>query len=472
MPRTKTAKPPPSKPPRKRKLRPKAPGEVKRPEQHPFLGCDMLDGVATTPVEESPSDDIRRFIAGDAPPYPVHQSFMTDLWRCPRYFVLKNRFGLKPKGQGPTAADIGTFFHKAIEVLYNGNRPFDEAVAAVHLLADEKKVALTDYYNRAKLSDLGESLCQLVDKSADLGLVMARIYRDEPKNNVDPNRFILVSIEQDIEVWLPEIRHTAKCRLDQVLYCRQSEGLYLWDYKTVSDKQPLSDYASGLEYDFQGRFYRLALSRWLEEHGRDYPIPGLTGKSGRPLTLADVPVRGLVIAAMNKPSIRQKQGQVFEDFLVECTDYYAGRTDSNPQPKQRTKGGAPAYGDDGEPLWILGEDGTPKLYPRWDHSLRRAQWVEDPPMQLFLVRFNEEVYPQELRQISSMTARAMRCRPTLSNFPRFGRLTGQCSMMYNRPCPFRELCQKPPSYWQGVVDARFDTGVVHGQDDQSTSEEA
>jgi hypothetical protein len=409
------------------------------------------------------ADHIGRFIAVEPLSPPVHQSFMTDWWTCPRYFLWKNRYGLRLKGQRPTAADVGTFFHKAMEILAKTGGDLVSATNAVAVLYEEKKAALEKHFYEIGKPDLAAIIGDDLDRKADLGLLMARIFWK--KKPLSEDRFIVLGCETTIETHIDEIKHDAQITIDQLIYCRQSGGLYIHDYKTMGQLMTIEKWRKGAEYDYQGRWYRLVLSRFYEKNG-DMPIPG-TDK-----TVGEVPVLGFLVSAMERPTIRMKREQSIDEFLQECFDYYEGRADQNPQPKQSTKKGEPAFDEEGKPIWIVDkETGEPKLYHRWDHTDKQFQWMDRPPMDHIMVRFNEPLFPDELLMIATLTGKAMNAAPTLSNFPRFGRLTKACSMMYNKGCPYVKLCSANSYRWQEIIDDDYDTGIIHGQEEPPNDEE-
>jgi hypothetical protein len=49
---------------------------------------------------------------------PVRSSYCNDLATCPRYFMLRNRYGLKPVYFQSAALSVGTAYHHCIEGLY------------------------------------------------------------------------------------------------------------------------------------------------------------------------------------------------------------------------------------------------------------------------------------------------------------------------------------------------------------------
>jgi len=425
------------------------------------------ESVRDRDFDDMAPDDIRRFLTCEVHAPPLHQSFMSDMWRCPRFFLFRDRLGLVPKFSPPCAANLGTFFHAAMEsfgVTRETSLPLDvvaSAVASVHekcLLMQEE---ITQHYTALKHPDLAIPHCEECNRLADMAVTLATVFAMQCR--LDPDRYSPVAVERDIEIQVPEIHHTIKMKLDLIIYDKQAKCLLIVDYKTVSSKYTLDEYASGYGYDFQLRTYRYGASRDLTEN--PLPIPGVNG------TTADFPVGGALVGALRKPTIRAKKGQEPKDFLDEVTDYYAGRPDSRPQPKQATKGGNPAFDEEDKPVYVLDkETGQPKLYTRWDHTDKLAQWMQSPPMGYIPVWFREPEFPDELILLTRLAAKAMHSTPTLSNFPRFGKLTGQCSNMFNRVCPYAELCSNQCGHWQGIVDNGFNTGVIHGEDSPALEE--
>jgi len=443
------------------------PREVHAPAEpaHTWLGEDSFKGTTQDDQSAWAQDDIRRFIACEVHSPPIHASFMSDLWFCPFFMLMRDRLGAKRKDAAPSAADTGSFFHKALEYLVPGKSLVD-ATSAVHAMCNDRQRETREHYDSIRKPEKGDYLCEDLDRSADLALVMAQIFNEN--QTLDPKLFTVVRVEAEVRnLPLPEFRHTGGGRIDLIVYSHHLDGIFIVDFKSVGDRIGLAEYFKSASYNFQGRWYRLLAERLFKS-------PEWSGVKieGTKKTLGQVPVLGFIVAAMQKPSISQKKDQSFDDFLEECRDYYAGRDDQNPVRKQRTKAGAPAFDDDGNPLWVMDSDtGEPKLYVRWKHAVRAATWIESPPTALRIVKFDEPVIPQELHLVASMTGRALKCRPTLANFPRCGVLTGGCKNRYNRPCPYADICSSDPRLWQQIVDKNFVLGKIHGQDEPTSEEE-
>ena len=61
---------------------------------------------------------------------PLHATGMSDLERCPRYFLFRHRAGLVPKGRSSPALDRGTLLHLMIAERLRGKSQFEAEHAA------------------------------------------------------------------------------------------------------------------------------------------------------------------------------------------------------------------------------------------------------------------------------------------------------------------------------------------------------
>ena len=408
----------------------------------------------TDPRGKLKLDDVRNYVSVPVLSPPVHQSHLSDWWTCPRYYFFRYRLGLVPKMQTPGAKDIGHFFHKALEVLYLGGTLM-EASSAVGGELDTLERTIRKVCQEKGVLDVADSTCQRLSEYATQGLLMARIFYE--RFPIDPDRFSVVHCEIDVEnIPLTEIGHSIGGRLDLMLYCRKTKGLYVFDHKTIAASQNLTEYSEHLSYDFQARLYRrLAI---CVTDGTLPPLEFKEPKTGKRMTTEGLPVLGFVLNGMRKFEFTQKEGQTDDMFLSEILDYYEARQSPHYFKKHADpfkKNGEPRKGVDEDGFILDVDSGERKKYYHWDHRDKADLWAASPPMQQFLVRFNEPELPDELALILGLVGRAARCRPTTDNFPRLGELTGHCRYFYGRPCTFRKLCPVHPVNWDAIIHGEF-----------------
>ena len=258
---------------------------------------------------------------------------------------------------------------------------------------------------------------------------------------LDTGAWEVVALEQDYEVKLPAaygIRQPIAGRVDAVLrHLRDPKGLFLLDHKTTS-KRP-ADWIRGTALSTQARLYRLLVTAALGE-----------------------PVLGILYNIVQRPPVRWKSWQTFDDYAAECRDWYLGRCDQHPQPRRHKQGlrsdGTPRSGCDSEGYILDPETGQRKLYPRWDYSdlaALRASRPEERPMVQYLRIFHEPPMTDDLQAKLLIAARASRGRPQLGSFPTTGADAGLCNNFYGRSCPFLPLCDADPADWQSVIEAGY-----------------
>lgn len=411
-----------------------------------------MTGVTTSDLNKLKPDDIRRYTGLTVYSPCVHQSHLSDWWTCPRYYFMKYRLGLRPKMQLPGALDLGQAAHAALEVLYTTG-DMVEASVAVNRMMVQKQDSI-----RAAASDTGQldradGLCARIEENAAVGLTLAGLFYNA--NPLDSNEFRVLKTEFGAED-LTVVGLDAKIggRIDALIYSRRFHGLFILDFKTVAAKTDLTTYGQHLGYDFQGRWYRILASEILL---RERPIEFAEPGTDEMLSTADLPILGFMICAMLKPTISQKMDQSLDEFMEELKDYYSAQRGGAHHRKHADPfkmNGEPRKGVDRDG-YMIDDDGTRKVYYKWDHTDLLSQWQASAPYQVFTVKLNEPILPADVKMIAELVGRASRCLPTVTNFPRFGELTGHCRNMYGRPCQFSRLCSVHPRNWMSIINDEF-----------------
>ena len=410
-------------------------------EDHPVAGAYRPTGRQRPENDKYSPDDIRSHIPHPTYRPEVHQSHMSTLLTCPRLYLYKIRMGLARKHGIVKPLTLGTFFHAAMEGFY-GEGTMQSAVHKVTQECEEMKEHIQEEYEHAGGNAVVvQRQMEEADSLADMGLLLAEIMYDmyPLKKN-----WIVVGIEVPCHAFVNEIGWSGGGRMDMLIYDKVLKGLFIVDHKSMGKKADLNQYKGHLAYDFQNRWYRRLATEVLSQMD-PIPIPGTN------LTTRDVPIKGFILNAVRKFTILHKKDQELEDFQDEVRGWYYG--DKSTETRELKSG--PRKGEH---------------VPLWDHTKNRNEWLKNPPMRRFVVRFNEPVMPKELEVVSGMTAKAARCLPVLDNFPRWGELTGACLNQYNRACDFAPLCNSDRKNWAEIVAREYKVRPLSNHEKEGTSQ--
>jgi len=181
-------------------------------------------------------------------------------------------------------------------------------------------------------------------------------------------------------------------RLDMVL--KDSKGDYwIWDLKTVSSSISTVQRAATILFDPQPWFYKILLANELKRQDEG-------GK-----------VKGIIHVLLQKPSLRLKKGEVFEDYVQRCVlDFYDTRMK---QAKESP---------DVHPPLLISRVKFPPRTPGWVHTMlwdldRHSSDEADPNF----------FYPDK----------------------------NSC-FNYNSKCPFLPVCQASESTWPVILGTHFE----------------
>jgi hypothetical protein len=343
---------------------------------------------------------------------------------CPRYFLFRWRLGLRPRIDWPDARMRGTMFHLGMEQLSLG-KSMDESMHAIAEFCRGELEKAKEFYSddRYDINELA-AFSRELDRRMHLALAMVQVFHAQFKPP-DPDRFVVVGLEQKARAVVPGISQVGEGTLDMLLLDRKNECIVIRDYKTMSGTGSVGQYFETLPRNYQFLWYRALAHYWLRANPQEIKVRRKTYK------LHELPVSAGIVSVIKEPTITCKQWQVGDDgnidlYLEEVQDYYAaGVTERMRQ----------------------GKKGSTKT-PLWDHRWRADEWAIDPPYGQEVVRFHHSnVVPNTLRLAATRTSRATQCEPTLDNFPDFGQMADKCIDMYGRVCPFLPFCNSTPPQW-------------------------
>jgi hypothetical protein len=357
-------------------------------------------------------DDLREILTGYKPVNPdIRQSTVATWATCPRMFLFKHRMQLDAGGYS-SAAFVGTIFHLAIAQRYLG-ADLRRVNGAVSDAIEEERQRITEWGEQVNQVDRASVWYDDIRKDGEFGSLLAEIFWE--KCPLNDGLFEVVQVERELKHRVKPINQPIAGTLDLLLRRKEDGALFVVDHKTTS--VPPRQWIESIDYATQPRLYRLLASQEFPEAN----------------------VVGMVHNVILKPTFRWKAWQSWSDYCREVKDWYAGQDDSLGLKH-------------GEPQRYVKGERKGQVKPQWTHSDKASLWERQPPMESFLTLFDEPMDNVDIIHKLRVLSRASTARPTLANFPTFGRDHGRCDNHYGRPCAYRKLCTIPPSYWQEVVD--------------------
>jgi hypothetical protein len=380
-------------------------------------------GIHVTEVAKPERGDpelASRSLGLTASPSFLRSTQITDHASCPRLFLFRHRFGLTPLSY-VSAPTVGTVFHTIKAGLWSGK----SQQQVEHLAA----TAWTDFEQRlqARVGNSGllpwgasyDSVIQRASKDFSIGRALAlwswQAYGAEQQFKI----WQPIAVERQLTIRLKGFGASLRVQLDVLLINRKDGTLWIMDHKTTG-RDTLARMAT-LGFEVQPRLYRLATALWLSS-------PGMRSSIGLPDDPFVHPLTGWLCDIVQKPAIRQKQAETFDEFLdrigktmnAKQVDFSAGR---------------------------LGDSGPAAL--------------------LRSLKFRGPSLDAELKSILFRVSRAgRRLGLPLELYPRTGSETGAC-YKWNTPCAFLPLCTRDPAAWSQEL-YRYE---VNFRDDPSTPDE-
>lgn len=198
----------------------------------------------------------------------IRSSYVADLNRCPRYFMWRDRWGLKRSGFHASALWLGTFYHEMMASVCRGNA-IREAVSETSDLIVVYEQALNEQADENGLLPNGKAVEAILassqqefDKAAMMFEVSVERFLFAPFMEAEGWQALLVEVP--LQVKLAALPLAIRCKPD-VVFIRPDDGaLMIADHKTTS-KDPRS-LAASYSYAIQPRILHLAVKAFQETY--------------------------------------------------------------------------------------------------------------------------------------------------------------------------------------------------------------
>ncbi len=327
----------------------------------------------------------------------IRSSGMSMANQCLRKYLYRYRLGLKPRGYD-SALTIGKMFHEIRAHLTLGKDEGD-AIAPVIDTVSELQDSLRELANpNTCLLPWGQDVNKTID-TINKDFAMARalaLWSHQLSREADTTKYEIVGVEKLVEIRYKNLVAPIRVRIDLLLRDKKTKELWILDYKTTS--KPARLMAESLSFAIQPRLYRLGIHCWLQQDP-EAPKGTLVG------TIHDI---------LQKPAIRLRQGDTFEDYLDRIND----------------------------------------LYDK-DHQAAIAGKNPNPMFVRVKTRYHAPVMDSELMiHLKQANAQAT-CRVSLDQYPRHPDPIIGC-YTFNKPCPYMALCTTHPHRWRDEVLPNFD----------------
>lgn len=355
-----------------------------------------------------------------ARPAFLRSTQVTDNACCPRLFLFRHRFGLTPLSY-VSAPTIGSIFHAIKAGLWSGKSQQQiEHVAAMDW--GEFETRLQSRAGDSGLLPWGASYDSVIKRaSKDFSIARALALWSWQAYGAEKQfkSWTPLAVERRFNIRIRNLGAPLCVQIDVLLMNLKDGTLWIMDHKTTSEDTLAR--MTTLPFEVQPRIYRLGVELWLS-------TPGVRSSLGLPDDPSAHPLAGWLCDIVQKPAIRQKQTETFDEFVIRIgdtmnarmADFSAGRS-----------------GDSG------------------------------PPALLRSLKFRGPALDAELNGILRRAARASRrLKLPLELYPRTGRETGAC-YKWNTPCSYLPFCTRDPSAWSREL-YRYE---VNFRDDTPTPDE-
>jgi len=332
--------------------------------------------------------------------YPTIRSTpLKVLDECRRKFMFEYRMGLKPRGSYSSPLGVGEIYHIIQACQLRGEnrsqafRVASQFVAETHSNLVAKADPRTGYLPGGKPL---ESVVEQLERDHQVAKAMACYVWDYHPFNLQD--FRVLSVERLIEVRIKGVKQPIRVKADLLLVRGEEPPYEVWivDHKTTGLSPVLKTQV--YPFDVQPRLYRLGLHVWL--NSKRSPLDGPLGKKAT--------VAGCIHSVIQRPTIRLKQSETFDDYLGRVADWYKDKENESP--------GAPPY--------------------------LRSQ-----------VRFHEALMTPELMARLKYGSRMSRIDldPDV-----FWRNESACVGVGKSTCPFLPLCRTASVAWPNMIEADFE----------------
>jgi hypothetical protein len=329
---------------------------------------------------------------------PTIRSSGISMYRsCPRKFMFRYRLGLRPRGYTP-ALRLGQAYHRIMAPLYQG-KSIEIALSTVAGHMADIEQDLMELVDDAGLLPNGKPLAKQLDECyADLQKAKAMALWEWQNYPLDTDKWEVWAVERSIDLKYLTIAQVIRMRLDLVLRKKGTPELWIVDHKT-SSSNPL-ERLDTVSFELQPRIYRLGLEALLQQQREQF-------KDRPNHECHTLRVVGMMHHVIQKPGIRQKQKETWEEYLARVPEWYAEK-----------------------------------------HSKASPVYVRS------WLRFSGPVMPEELLMQLREASRACRADADPSRFYRDP--SGHACFEYNRPCEYLRLCRAPVLDWPDLVTNHFE----------------
>jgi len=348
---------------------------------------------------------------------PMHQSSLSACLGCKRYYMLCDRWCLKPKRRFARAASQGSITHRLLQLGREGKEQVRDEVW--------KDINIAINHVEAGEDLLGDwaMIATTLEQQWYKALCMCNLLWDSHPEN--PKHITLAREEKvgfNIKLGQPgeedAIVVALEGTLDHVIYDTVGEKGWIRDYNTSS--RPPEFTTTGYQWSLQCRMYRLLAGAFLQN---------LNAHKGQG-------VAGFILDVLQVPMISMcGKDRDFDE--VEHT-FKSGKRKGETETRREFKG-----------------------RPIFENYLKRVQaWYPEndkEPVQSNAVMFTESTLPDEFRNDLRIGAVYQAIDAVPQNFPR-DETTRYCKN-YEKQCPYYDLCSSNPAGWDEIINQKFDVVV-------------
>ena len=354
-------------------------------------------------------------------PAPIRSSAWETFRACPRRFLWKERFGLRPAGEYVTSLRVGDFTHRILTACYAGKtlaEGIGEALGHHNVALSEILTVAVDRGGMLPGGRDPNAIIQQMSADFELAVLIAQTLWTHYPPDLGEWEIVPELIEVLIEAMAPGLGLKSRIlgRIDVPLRNKVNGDLGFLDFKTCDPKIPTRNRARALRWDLQPQIYRL-----LRRHA-DNSLSPVTH-----VFHVIIQKPNLRIAATDRKTSREnplKFPTPFDAWIERCrTDFYEKRF------------------AEARDLEKLGKPGSP---PILISKVRFEPWSQETTNQL--------------RELDRASTRA----PRLDDFYRDRRSCYE----YNRPCALLDLCEHHPQTLPGRVKANY---IQRFREDEETS---
>jgi hypothetical protein len=235
---------------------------------------------------------------------PVRSSGISDMWKCPRFFMFKHRLGLQRKGYHEPALYQGGLYHLLNERFYKGESPEKALLAASSFVSEENK-KVTAMADATGLMPDGEPVERLIAKREEefskvqaFWLASVPVFFNSPIHK--SGQYRVKHVERVFSCRVPGISVPLRSKPDAILEDISTGELILVGHKTTSFEP--SREAAAQAWGVQPMIERITVQA-------AYP---------------DVRVVSYLHNILKKPPLKYpaKKYPTFTDYLEACKQWY------------------------------------------------------------------------------------------------------------------------------------------------------